>query len=64
MRVHNEMPGIIVPEHVQDALRARRGGATASGMARARARVGARLAAGVYVVAPYKRPSRVLELIA
>jgi len=65
VRVHNETPGIVVPEHVQE--RYRRAGAAA-------ADVGSELvrelvadvrerAAGVYVVAPFRRPLGVLDLL-
>jgi homocysteine S-methyltransferase len=63
-RVHNEVPGIVVPDHVQTALRdagtdaARVGAEVARNLieeARTRAR-------GVYVVAPFRSPERALEL--
>ena len=65
VRVHNETPGIVVPEHVQE--RYRRAGPKAG-------RVGVELvqelierarevAAGVYVVAPFRRPLGVLDVI-
>jgi methionine synthase / methylenetetrahydrofolate reductase (NADH) len=65
VRVHNETPGIVVPEHVQE--RYRRAGSSASG-------VGTELvqglieqvrevAAGVYVVAPFRRPLGVLDVL-
>jgi 5,10-methylenetetrahydrofolate reductase len=63
-RIHNEVPGIVVPEHVQSALRdagsdaARVGTEVAQNViegARTRAR-------GVYVVAPFRSPERALEL--
>jgi homocysteine S-methyltransferase len=66
VRVHNETPGIVVPEHVQRRYR----NAGADG-----ARVGSELvcelieqsralAAGVYVVAPFRRPLGVLDVLA
>ena len=66
VRVHNETPGIVVPDEVQ--RRYRDAGADAS-------RVGTELAleliersrelvAGVYVVAPFRRPLGVLDLLA
>jgi homocysteine S-methyltransferase len=65
VRVHNETPGIVVPEHVQERYRA--GGASAGhvGLELARELIaGAReLAAGVYVVAPFRRPLGVLDLL-
>jgi len=65
VRVHNETPGIVVPEHVQE--RYRRAGSSA-------ASVGTELvqelieqvrevAAGVYVVAPFRRPLGVLDVL-
>jgi methionine synthase / methylenetetrahydrofolate reductase (NADH) len=58
VRVHNEVPGIIVPEPVRRALE--RAGATAAdeGMRIARELYGQarELAAGVYVVAPFRQP--------
>jgi len=66
VRVHNETPGIVVPDHVQ--ARYRDAGASAGdvGMELARELIaGARsLAAGVYVVAPFRRPLGVLDLLA
>jgi len=63
-RIHNEVPGIVVPEHVQEALRdagvdaAQVGREVARGvMESARDR-----AQGVYVVAPFRSPERALEL--
>ena len=65
LRLHNEVPGIIVPQQLQDALLAAGRDAAALGLEHAKELVaGAHgRCAGVYVVAPYKRPSRVLELI-
>jgi methionine synthase / methylenetetrahydrofolate reductase(NADPH) len=65
VRVHNEVPGIIVPEHVQDRYRTAGADAPAVGAAlvrelTARAR---ELAAGVYVVAPFRQPLGVLDVI-
>jgi homocysteine S-methyltransferase len=66
VRVHNETPGIVVPEHVQ--ARYRDAGAEAGGVGLELAReliAGAReLAQGVYVVAPFRRPLGVLDLLA
>jgi homocysteine S-methyltransferase len=66
VRVHNETPGIFVPEHVQARYRA--AGATAGDVGLELAReliAGAReLAAGIYVVAPFRRPLGVLDLLA
>jgi homocysteine S-methyltransferase len=65
LRLHNEVPGIVVPQQLQDELEHAGSGAAALGFAHARALVDAARGrcAGVYVVAPYKRPSRVLELL-
>jgi methionine synthase / methylenetetrahydrofolate reductase(NADPH) len=65
LRLHNEVPGIVVPQALQDALDAAGSGASAYGLAHAKELVDASRGrcAGVYVVAPYKRPARVLELI-
>src|SRR4051794_168254 len=63
-RIHNEVPGIVVPDHVQAALRdagtdaARVGTEVAQQLieeSRERTR-------GVYVVAPFRSPERALEL--
>jgi methionine synthase / methylenetetrahydrofolate reductase(NADPH) len=65
VRVHNETPGIVVPEHVQERYRAAGSDAADVGAALVRELVaGAReLAAGVYVVAPFRRPLGVLDLL-
>ena len=65
VRVHNETPGIVVPEHVQERYRAAGAAAGSAGMEIARELIaGARdLAAGVYVVAPFRRPLGVLDLL-
>jgi homocysteine S-methyltransferase len=65
LRLHNEVPGIVVPQALQDALADAGSGASALGFAHARELVDAARGrcAGVYVVAPYKRPARVLELL-
>jgi 5,10-methylenetetrahydrofolate reductase len=65
LRFHNELPGIVVPQPLQDALRDAGADAADVGMqhakrllAEARDRV-----AGVYLVVPFRRPLRVLELL-
>lgn len=65
LRLHNEVPGIVVPEELQDALREAGAGAAEIGLAHARELVAAARGryAGVYVVAPYRRPLSVLELL-
>jgi methionine synthase I (cobalamin-dependent) len=65
LRLHNEVPGIVVPEELQRALEEAGPEAAAVGFAHAReliASVRGR-AAGVYVMAPYRQPLRVLDLI-
>jgi homocysteine S-methyltransferase len=65
VRVHNETPGIVVPDHVQERYRRAGSSAAAEGAALARELIdGARdLAAGVYVVAPFRRPLGVLDVL-
>jgi methionine synthase / methylenetetrahydrofolate reductase(NADPH) len=65
LRFHNELPGIVVPQPLQDALRDAGSDAADVGMAHAK-----RLLAeardrvdGVYLVVPYRKPLRVLELL-
>ena len=66
VRVHNETPGIVVPEHVQRRYAEAGPDAAEVGAELARELVaGARgLAAGIYVVAPFRRPLGVLDLLA
>jgi homocysteine S-methyltransferase len=66
VRVHNETPGIVIPDHVQERYRKAGTDAAEVGASLVRELVaGAReLAAGVYVVAPFRRPLGVLELLA
>jgi methionine synthase I (cobalamin-dependent) len=65
LRLHNELPGIVVPESLQEALREAGPDAPEVGMAYAKELYEAarEKAAGVYLVAPYRRPLNVLELI-
>ena len=65
VRVHNEVPGIVVPEHVQERYRAAGAGAREVGLALGQELIeGAReLASGVYVMAPFRRPLDVVELL-
>jgi hypothetical protein len=60
------VPGIIVPQELQDALNDAGAGAAEIGMARARELLAAcrGRCEGAYVVAPYRRPTAVLELLA
>ena len=66
LRLHNELPGIVVPEDLQRALQNAGSDAAAVGFAHAREIIaGSRdRAAGVCLVAPFRRPLRVLELLA
>jgi methionine synthase I (cobalamin-dependent)/5,10-methylenetetrahydrofolate reductase len=65
LRLHNEVPGIIVPQSLQDALESAGANAAEIGMACARELlVEAReRCEGAYVVAPFRRPTAVLELL-
>jgi methionine synthase / methylenetetrahydrofolate reductase(NADPH) len=65
LRLHNEVPGIVVPQHLQDALEAAGSNAADVGFAHARELIAAarERCAGVYLVAPFRRPLRVLELL-
>ena len=66
LRLHNEVPGIVVPEALQDELREAGPREPEVGFAHARELLAAARdrAAGVYVVAPYRQPLSVLELLA
>ena len=66
LRFHNELPGIIVPEPLQDALRDAGADAADVGMEHAKRllREARDRVAGVYLVVPYRQPLRVLELLA
>ena len=65
VRVHNEVPGILVPDPVQEALRKAGPRAAEVGLDLARELIEAsrEKAAGVYVVAPFKQPLAVLDLL-
>jgi methionine synthase / methylenetetrahydrofolate reductase(NADPH) len=65
LRLHNELPGIRVPEPLQDELRDAGSDAAEIGFERARELIAASRAraAGVCLVAPFRRPLRVLELL-
>jgi methionine synthase / methylenetetrahydrofolate reductase(NADPH) len=64
-RLHNEVPGIFVPEPLQEALREAGPDAAKLGMEHARRLIEAsrERADGVYIVAPFRRPLAVLELV-
>ncbi len=65
LRLHNEVPGILVPEPLQEALRDAGPDAAELGMNHARELIAASRgrADGVYIVAPFRRPLAVLDLI-
>jgi methionine synthase I (cobalamin-dependent)/5,10-methylenetetrahydrofolate reductase len=65
-RLHNEVPGIVVPEGVQERLRRAGAAAGEEGLAIARELYAAarERAAGVYVIPPFKQPEAALELLA
>ena len=65
LRLHNEVPGIVVPDELQEHLRDAGSREAEIGFAHARELLAAARdrAAGVYVVAPYKKPLSVLELL-
>jgi methionine synthase / methylenetetrahydrofolate reductase(NADPH) len=66
LRLHNELPGIVVPEPLQNALQDAGSEAATVGFAHAREMIAAARdrAAGICLVAPFRRPLRVLELLA
>jgi len=63
--LHNEVPGIVIPEAVQRRLADADSDAAAVGLDIAHALVdGARTrAAGIYVIPPFKEPEAALELL-
>jgi methionine synthase I (cobalamin-dependent) len=65
VRVHNEVPGIVVPEPIQEEMLAAGADAAAVGRRVAREIYAAsqELAAGVYLVAPFRKPLDVLALL-
>jgi methionine synthase / methylenetetrahydrofolate reductase(NADPH) len=65
LRLHNEVPGIVVPDALQAALEQAGPDAAALGFEHARGLIaGAReRAAGICAVAPFRQPLRVLELL-
>jgi len=66
LRFHNELPGIVVPERLQEALLEAGPGAADVGMEHAREVLEAARdrVAGAYLVVPYRQPLRVLDLLA
>jgi methionine synthase I (cobalamin-dependent) len=65
VRVHNEVPGIVVPDELQEALGEAGPDAAKVGLERARRLLDEvrDLAAGVYVVAPFRRPLGALDVL-
>ena len=65
LRLNNEVPGIVVPEPLQEALREAGPDAAELGMEHARKLIAASRdrAEGVYIVAPFRRPLAVLDLL-
>ena len=66
LRLHNEVPGIVVPEHVQQALLDAGPNAPEVGSKLAHELVeqAREVAAGIYVVAPFRQPLGVLDFLA
>ena len=64
LRLHNEVPGIVVPDHVQARLRDAGPNAAGVGLAIARELLeeSRERAAGVYVIPPFRQPLAALEL--
>ena len=65
LRLHNEVPGIVVPDALQDALRDAGAEAAAIGLTHARTlleEIRGR-ADGVYVATPFRRPLAALEVL-
>ncbi len=65
LRLDNELPGIVVPKDLQERLQAAGPNAAEVGMEHARDLYAAarERAAGVYVVAPYRKPLGILDLL-
>jgi homocysteine S-methyltransferase len=65
-RLHNEVPGITIPEHILEKLVAAGADARAVGFALARELIeeARSRAAGIYVIPPFKEPDSALELLA
>jgi methionine synthase I (cobalamin-dependent)/5,10-methylenetetrahydrofolate reductase len=65
LRLHNEVPGIVVPEELLAALEAAGPDAAKLGAERARAMLEAapRYAAGAYLIAPFRNPEEILHLL-
>ena len=65
VRVHNEVPGMVVPDAVQQRLLDAGGAAAAVGAELARELIAEsrEKAAGVYLVAPFRQPLGILEIL-
>lgn len=65
VRLHNEVPGIVVPEAVRERMRAAGADAVEAGLELARALVAEarEKAAGIYVIPPFKQPEAALDLL-
>ena len=65
VRVHNETPGIVVPEHVQERYRAAGTNAPQVGIDLAHELIeqARKVAAGVDLVAPFRRPLGILDIL-
>jgi len=65
LRLHNEVPGIVVPDALQEILQNAGSNAAEIGMTHARELIAAARGRfeGVYVVAPFRRPLTVLDLL-
>ena len=66
VRLHNEVPGIVVPQPVQEALRRAGPNAADVGLELARGLLeeAHEKAAGLYVIPPFKQPEAALDLLA
>jgi homocysteine S-methyltransferase len=64
LRLHNEVPGIVVPDHVQERLAKAGSDAADTGLAIARELLAAsrEVAAGAYVIPPFRQPHAALDL--
>jgi methionine synthase / methylenetetrahydrofolate reductase(NADPH) len=65
VRMHNEMPGLVIPEHVRERYRVAGAAARDVGLALGHELIeGARsVAQGVYVMAPFRAPMNVVDLL-
>ena len=66
LRLHNEVPGIVVPEPIQERLERAGANAAAEGLALARelyAQAREKVA-GVYLIPPFKQPEAALDVLA